>query len=222
MNEKINADLKALKFILIKNKSYILPVVVILISVLLFFQFVIPQFGVLFTTINQAKESSLKLQVLKENLNLLNNVNEQALDSQFQVLNSALPLDKDFIGILNSIYLSSQRTGVSLGSFSFKVGDLSKSENGDSLPVVKLSIPINASIAGINSFVQTLNMTLPLSEVYAIKVGGISSTIDLSFYYKPFDSSNYSQDVRVIPISQQGLTLIDQMSKFENASSVSQ
>lgn len=216
MNEKIDADLKAFKFILIKNKSYILPIIVILVSVLLFFQFVIPQFGLLFQTIREAKDSSLKLQVLKNNLSLLNNINEQTLDSQLRVLSSALPLDKNFIEVLNSVYLTSQKTGVNLGSFSFKVGDLSKSENGDIFPVVKLSIPISSSVTAINSFAETISRTVPLAEVYSIKVSGVTSTVDLSFYYKPLSSSNYGQDVPISPISQKGLTLIGQISGFEN------
>lgn len=222
MNEKVNADLKALKFIFDKNRSYILPVVIILVSVMLFFSLIIPQFGALLTTTKEAKDSSLRLQVLKENLNILTNINEEVLDSQLATLNLALPFDKDFIGMLNSIYSTAQKTGVSLGSFSFKIGDLAKSENGDNFSVVKLSIPVSSSVTALNSFVQAVSKTVPLSEVNLIKVGNVSSTVNLSFYYKPLDSSNYSQNVPISPISQKGLTLIGQLREFENATSAVQ
>lgn len=222
MNGKINADLKSLKFIFNKNKSYILPVVVMLISIILFFQFVIPQFNTLLEVQKEAKESSLKLEVLRKNLDILTNVDDEVLDSQFKILNLALPLNKDFIGILNSVNSTAQKTGVSLGGFSFRIGDISKSEDGDNFPVVKLSVPINSGITAINSFVETIIKTLPLSEVYSVKVGNVSSMVNLSFYYKPLDVSSYSQDILVNPISQRGLTLVGQLGEFGNGSSLSE
>src|SRR3989344_3104909 len=116
MNEKINADLKSLKFIFERNRSYILPSIIILVCIALFLRFVIPQFGILFAAQEEAKQASLKLQTLKENLNVLTNTDEKSLDVQLKILNLALPLNKDFSAILNSIYLASQKAGVNLGS----------------------------------------------------------------------------------------------------------
>jgi len=219
MNGKINIDLKSLKLIFIKNKPNILPVIIVLISIILLFQFVIPQYQILLITRKQAKETALKLATLKTNLDLLTNINENTLDSQLKILNSALPLEKDFIGILNSIYSAAQKTGVELGSFSFKVGDLSKPENNNDFSIVKLSIPINAGVMAVNSFVEVITNTLPLSEVNFVKVGKMSSTVDLSFYYMPLNTSGYSQDAPISPISQKALTLINQLNKFQNTSS---
>ena len=61
---------------------------------------------------------------------------------------------------------------------------------------------------------------MPLAEVYSVKIGNTSSTVSLSFYYRPLSASNYSQDVRISSISQKGLELISQLEKFENASSL--
>lgn len=219
MNEKINADLKSLKFIFDRNRFYILPVVIILISVVLVFQFVIPQLRVLLATKEEAKTASLRLEALKVNLDILTNINEETLDSQLKTLSLALPLNKDFIGILNSIYSTAQKTGVDLGNFSFKIGDLAKSENSDNFPIVKLSVPINSGVAAINSFVGDIMKTIPLAEVYSVKIGGISSTVSLQYYFKPLDASGYSQDSRVSPISQKGLTLIKQLSGLGSVSS---
>lgn len=222
MNEKINADLKSLELIYKRNKSYIVPAVIILVSIILFFQFVIPQFGALFKAREDALVVSSKLEALKANLDVLTNINDEALDSQLEILKSALPVDKDFVEMLNSVYSTAQKTGVDLGSFSFAIGDLSKSENGDNFPAVKLSVPINAGITAMNSFAEAISKTMPLSEIQSIKTGNVSSTITLSFYYKPVDTSGYSQDVRVSPISQRGLTLINQLNQFESASSPSE
>jgi Tfp pilus assembly protein PilO len=218
MGEKINLDLKAIQFIFAKNKSYIFPIIIMLACVILFFQFIIPQFKSLLKVQEDAKESLLKLKILKENMSMLANIDEETLDSQLRILNLALPSDKDFAGVLNSVYSTAQRTGVEVGGFSFKVGDLSRPANSDSLSVVELSMPINAGVAAVSSFVEVISKTFPLSQVSFIKAGSMSSTVSISFYYKPLAISSYNQDARVKPISQKGLDLVNQLSKFEGVS----
>ena len=215
---KINTDLKSLKFIFEGNKPYILPSIIIVVCIALFFQFVIPQFRILFAAQEEAKQASLKLQTLKENLNLLTNTDEKFLDARLKILNLALPLSKDFAGILNSIYLASQKTGVNLGSFSLQIGDLQGAQKNDDFPSISLSIPVNANAVGVSSFVETLSKTVPLSEVTIIKIRDIASSVKLSFYYKSLGLSNLKEDARINPLTQKGLGIINKISGFENIS----
>lgn len=219
MNRKINADLKSLKFIFNRNKPYILPSVIILTSIILFWQFVIPQFKILLVTREEAKQASLKLQTLKENLNVLTNIDEKSLDARLQILNLALPLNKDFSGILNSIYYTSQKTGVNLGSFSLQIGDLTDTKKKDDFPTISLSIPMNANAIAVNSFLETITKTVPLSEVTAIKIRDVNSVIRISFYYKPLGFANYKEETSINPLTQKGLSIISKLSSFENTSS---
>jgi len=219
MNEKINIELRSFRFILEKNKSYIFPIIVIVASVLLFFQFVIPQFNLLLKTQAEVKDLRSKTEMLKENLSIVSIIDDDTLNSQYKTMISALPLSKDFIGILNSINATAQKAGVSLGSFSFKIGNLSSSENGDIFPVVKFTIPVNAGITGSNSFIQMISKTFPLAQVDSILVNNNSSIISLGFYYKLLNIASVSQYIRVSPVSQNGLELIGQMKEFEAASS---
>jgi len=219
MNEKINADLKSIKFIFDRNKFYILPCLIIFACIILFFQFVIPQLKSLIAAREQVKKASLTLAVLKENLNVLVNTNENSLDAQLKILNLALPLDKDFTGILSSIYYTSQETGVSLGAFSLRIGDLGKEEKNDKFSTITLSVPVNSDVAGVISFVEKISKTVPLSEVTLIKIGEITSTINLSFYYKPLGIAGIKEDIRINPLPQKGLELISILESFGNSSS---
>jgi len=223
MNGKINLDIKSLKFILEKDKPYILPLVIIFTCIVLFFQFIIPQLKTLLTAREQEKQASLNSRTLKENLNILVNTDEDSLDSQLEVLNLALPSSKDFGGILNSIYLTSQRTGVALGAFSIRIGDLSEYQKDSELPKITLSIPINSGIAGVNGFVDAIEKTVPLSEVNLVKIGEKDSisSVNLSFYYKPLGISSNKDYVSVNPVSQKALLLIDKLKNFDNISSLS-
>ena len=216
MNEKINVDLKSLKFIFERNKPYILPSIIIVICIALFLQFVIPQFKILSLAQEEARLASLKLQILKENLNVLTNTDEKSLDSRLKILNLALPLNKDFGGILNSIYYASQKTGVSLGSFSLQIGELADTKKSVDFPSISLTIPISANAPAVNSFVEVLSKTVPISEVTIIKIRNVASSIKLSFYYKPLGFTNLKEDARINPISQKGLGIINRLSLFEN------
>ena len=222
MNEKINVDLKSLKFIFERNKPYILPSIIIVICIALFLQFVIPQFKILSLAQEEARLASLKLQILKENLNVLTNTDEKSLDSRLKILNLALPLNKDFGGILNSIYYASQKTGVSLGSFSLQIGELADTKKSVDFPSISLTIPISANAPAVNSFVEVLSKTAPISEVTVIKIRNVASSIKLSFYYKPLGFSNLKEDMRINPISQKGLRIINRLSSFENIESFQQ
>lgn len=219
MNEKVNADLRSLKFIFERNKPYILPSIIIMVCIVLFFQFVIPQFRILQSAQEEAKQASLNLQTLKENLNILTNIDEKSLDEKLKILNLALPLSKDFSGILNSIYYASQKTGVSLGDFSLQIGDLHDTKKKDDYPSIDLIVPVTANAKGVNNFVAILNKTVPLSEVTVIKIRNVSSSIKLSFYYKSLGFSNLKEDIRISPLTQKGLEIINKLNLFENVSS---
>lgn len=219
MSGKINLDLKSLKFIFERNKPYLFPILIMLVCIILFVQFVIPQFRDLLTAQKEGKEASVRLRTLKESLKVLTNTNEDSLDFQLKVLNLALPLSKDFSGILNAIYFASQKAGIGLGSFSLQIGNLSETKEKDNFPTINLTVPVNSDAQGVNSFVETINKTIPLSEVFLIKTGDRVSFVSLHFYYKPLSASNYREDSRIIPVSQKGLLLINRLSGFENMSS---
>ncbi len=216
MNSKINADIKSIKFIFNRNKPYLLSSSIIFACIILFFQFIIPQFKTMLSAQKELREASLRLEILKENLNILTNTDENSLDQQIKLLNQTLPLSKDFAAMLSSIYYASSKTGVGLGSFSLRVGDLSKSEKNDKFPIISLSVPVNSDVAGVNSFVATISKTLPLSEITLIKIGDQTSTINLSFYYKPLGGYSDNTGARINSISQKGLALINKLKGFDN------
>lgn len=220
MNEKINLGSKSLKFILDRNKQYIFPSFIILVCIIMFFKLLIPQFKSFLLTNQEAKSASLKLQILKENLNVLNSIDENSLEYQVGILKRSLPVEKDYSGILNSIYFAAQKSGVNLGNFSLQIGDLSRSENNEKVPTIRVSLPINNGAFQVSNFVQIISQTVPLSDVSFIKIGEAGSSVDVVFYYKPLDSAQSSIE-NIMPISQKGLELINKLSNFENVSSKS-
>lgn len=222
MNKKINLDLMALKFILLKNRQYFIAIAVILFSIFVFFQFIIPQFNVFLENQEKVREETAKLEILKKNLEIIKKAEQTTLDSQFGILAKALPMEKDATIILYSIYLAAQKTGSEVKKFSFTVGDIRKTEKGEKFPVIKVSVPIKAGVIQASSFIDTINNMIPLSQTDSISVKkdregqGDESTIGLSFYYKLLDVSNFQPFDEILPVSKKGLSLIDKLSGFEN------
>lgn len=214
MNGRIDTDLKSIKFIFERNKFYIAPVTIMLICVILFFQFILPQFNMIFTAKENAREDLLKLDTLEENLRVLSGVDESSLDAQLEILNLALPSEKDFDGILNSINSSGVKAGAILGAYSFAVGDLSGVPGTDKFPTIQLSVPVNSDASSVNEFLGAISKSLPLSEISLVRIGGKTSTVNLSFYYKPAFSGSF-KNFRISPLSPKGLSLIEQLRGFK-------
>lgn len=214
MNGKINTEIQSIKFIFDRNKFFLFPAIIVLLCIVLFFQFIIPQFQALSLARQEAGEASEKLQILNDNLNVIINTDDFSLDSQLDILNRALPLNKDFISILNVLNSAALKAGVILNNFSLQIGDISDTEEKDKFPTISVTIPINADAFAVNKFMSAIHNALPLSEVSSVKTGDRVSTINISFYYKSLDSLK-SESYSIKPISQKGLELVNRLRSFQ-------
>jgi len=223
MKKKVNIDSTTFWFLYRRYKEYLLPVGVILVCILLFLLVIIPQFQNFLDTQGQAKSEANKLIILKNNLNLLTNMDESQLDSQLQIVSVALPPNKDFEGILNGISVAANRAGVFLGDYEFQVGDITKpSLNAQSFPSLQLSLTINGGVSGITKFMAEIYKTVPLSEITGVKVTSTTSEITILFYYKPFPPLGFNDSTPINSVSSQGLSTISNLSSWNNAVKISQ
>lgn len=186
MNIKISLDKLTLQEFYNKNKDYLIPIVTIIVCFFLLVLVTIPQIGFLSGRQREISLEKIKLATLNNNLNILSNLDDSTLNSQFELAVSALPIEKDFESVLNAINLAASKTGIFLGDFEFQVGDLSKISPGKIAPSLQLTLLINGGVSGAVSFVNELYRSLPLSEVSNIQVSNKNSTVLINFYYKPF------------------------------------
>jgi hypothetical protein len=218
MKKKFNLDAATFKFFYTKYKEYLLPLVVILVCIGLFIFVLIPGIQNLFYSQQEAKVEAEKLTMLRNNLNTLNNLSDTQLDSQLQIVASALPPNKDFAGILNAIGVAANNSGVILGDYNFSVGDITNNQSFQPFPSLQLTLTISAG--GINSvikFVSELYKTVPISEVSSIRADAMGSQITVLFYYRPFPSLDFSDSQPLAPLSSKNLSIINQLSTWNNA-----
>ncbi len=121
MSSKISLDRLTLERLYKKHKDYLIPIVTIIVCFILLLQVTIPQIGFLSAKQEEVSVEKAKLKILNNNLNILSNLNDSTLNSQFALATAALPVEKNFAGILNTINLAASKAGVFLGDFEFQV-----------------------------------------------------------------------------------------------------
>jgi len=218
-NTKVNLDFANFLILYRHYKDYILPLVVIIGSILIFFLVVIPQFQQYLGSQEELKVETDKLQVLKNNYNFLVNLNSVKISSDFSALSYALPAGKDFAGIMNAISSVSAKTGIPVGDFNFSLGNLSNENTGgfSAVPSVKIEVNLVGSSQDVMKFIAELYKTAPVSEVTSIKTGGNMGTIDILFYYRPFPPQVIDNSVPILDLSAQETTVVRNVSLWNNA-----
>lgn len=215
MTPKFSLDKGAYKILYERYREYIAPVAVIFVCFVLIIKIIIPQVHDFVATLNIVKEMQEQIAVLKNNVQFLTSLEDQALDSQMQIASSALPMEKDFAGILNAITTASARSGVSLGDFSFAVGELStKSAQLARQPTIAVTLTVGGDAFLAQRFIQELAKTVPLSEVLNVAVSGRSSSLTTVFYYKVFPPIQFDATKPLSALSQNEEQLLNKLSSW--------
>ncbi len=216
MNKDVSISIKTFKDLYISYKPYITPSVMVLISFLLIIFAIFPQFQDFTTTLSQRENATLQLQTLSKNLVILRSIDEPTLNSNLAVSLKALPSNKDFESILTTISSVANKSGVALGNFQFKVGDLSKADviTGQ-FPSLSVNVVINSAPSGTINFLTNMAQSLPVSEIKSIDLNASSANIFLNFYYKSAGGAKVSPDALIIPISSKQQELLNQLSSWD-------
>ncbi|HZQ29657.1 MAG TPA: hypothetical protein VFA93_01095, partial [Patescibacteria group bacterium] len=144
---KLSLDKETLILLYRKHKDYIVSVAIIIVCFILLIQVTIPQIADLSVRQQEVKTERDKLNSLSNNLSILSSITQDSLDQELSLTTSALPIEKNFTGILNSVTISANKSGVFLGDYEFQVGDLSKTTViGKSLPSLQLSLSVNGGV----------------------------------------------------------------------------
>lgn len=215
MNTKLSFDKGTFGILYQRYREYIVPVATLFVCAALIVGVVIPQIQEFVETQNHVKEIQGQIAVLKNNVQFLTSLDDSALDSKMGIASSALPAEKDFAGILNAITTASARSGVSLGDFSFAVGELStKSAQVTPQPSIQVALTVSGSVLSTQRFIQELSKTMPLSEVLNAAISGNSSTLTTVFYYRVFPPIKFDERTPLSGLSQSEEQLLNKLASW--------
>ncbi len=211
MKENTNIDIDTIKILYRKYKEHLVYILVIFITIVLFLSGILPR-GKDVALLNNEKKIELnKFSILKNNLDLLSNLDDSKLNSQLLVVSSALPSEKDFEGVLNAVSLASGKSGATLSDYEFRVGNLSQglSVKTTGFPFLTLTVNIRGTPSQVVKFIGSLSKSTPISEVTSILQNTNNATIDIVFYYKTLLPVQFNDSLQITPLSQKGIGIIN-------------
>lgn len=200
------------------NKNNIFPLLIIIICLFLFLQFILPQIQEL--SLIKTQESAIRGRInsLQTKYNLIQSFDDSNLEANFQTVSDTLPPYKNYAGIINGVSRTAAVSGISLSDFSFSVGDLStKSAILSAPPSISISLSLKGNLAATKRFIQNLSKESPLSEVVSIQANDSGATINTLFYYKPFPPLQFNSDIPIQPLSEQNYTLLNTLSSWKSS-----
>ncbi|MEK7551583.1 MAG: hypothetical protein AAB532_03205 [Patescibacteria group bacterium] len=205
-----------------KYKSFILPVIIIIVCVILLFLVIFPQIKAVLDAKEKEVIERQKLEVLKNNYNLLQNMNLDKLNTELAMLSRTLPPTKDFAGIINSISDKSVKAGVRIGDFEFTVGNISKDTEGTIVfPSIQITLDVVGEPESVLNFVRQLYRSMPLCEITTIEQGGKSARIKIQFFYKAFPQGPVNKESPIVAFASIDTALINELSSWGDVSEVS-
>lgn len=198
-------------------------VLVFLVSIILFFQLVLPQISSWFSIRDEIIATRNRIDTINQNINFIDKMDKQELDNDVAITTSALPFEKDFGGMVNALTDASITSGVSLNDYSFEVGDVASVSGqvnnlAKDLSTVKLTVTVTGSPNGVIIFLNEINKRVPLSEVTDVDGDNFTTTITLQFYQKQFPKIVFKDDQPFTAISQKEATLLETFSSWIPAS----
>jgi len=184
-----------LELIYKKRKKQLLPLIFGFASFFVFFRIVLPQWTDIQDVQSLLTTKGTTIDAKDQSVTLLNSLPQAVVDENYEVITTALPLQKDVVLIYTELNKAAERSGVKLGGFSVKVGGIYAAEPDkkvqpntkavDGIPF--LNILINASGENLNlrKFTQELYESLPLVDIKSIDLAKSDVRLDVNFYYKP-------------------------------------
>ena len=216
---KINTQLnkEAIANLYFENKEYALPLFAIIVSVLLFFVFIVPQAISFPSRKNEIDIETAKLNKIKESEKVLSTIDEDLIDSQLKIASKALPSNKAFEEVLNSISTVVMLSNTQIKSYQFQE-DENVLADANKFPSLTFEVDIIGGVGQAIEFINQLYKTHPISEVTSIISTGNVSTITILFYYKQFPSIIFEDIAQIRNMSAKEKSTIDEISKWDDVS----
>lgn len=216
--EKINKN--ALIVMYSENERYALPIFAVVVSLVLFFAFIVPQVFSFPARKTEIEVENIKLNKIKEAEKIIASTDVDEVESNLGLAMNTLPNEKPFEEAMNGITAAAIESNTQIESYKFQ-DELSVNETSGKLPSLKFEITIVGGIDQAVEFVNQLYKTYPLSEVDDIESSNTSSVIKVSFFYKslPINDSMDRASLRETTIAE--ISLINEISGWNSGRSIS-
>lgn len=186
--------MKQLSFYYKKFRGIFVPVALILVGIILIFAVMIPAFPQVGSLKAKIENENKKLSQYKNTTEVLKGLLDDVLEQQVAVVTKALPSSKEVESIYLALIASTQKSGVTLRTFSVHPGEVF-TKGKSTIKTVDAGIPNvsvnatfgNADMKGMLEFSKALLNQFPESKISSAQVNASGASMDILFYHKPLD-----------------------------------
>jgi hypothetical protein len=203
--------------------SFTTLAVALVICFVLLVYWILPELNNWFSIRNEVIATRSHIAVLQQNITFMNNLDKNTLNQQLEVSTNALPAEKDFGSILNAISNASANSGVSLNDYSFQVGNIASPSAQllfGGLSSLQVVLVVSANTNQLQRFIQTLQNSLPISDVISVDGNDGNVSLTLQFFQKPFPTGEFSPETPITPLSPEDLSLLQKLTKWQDSMTV--
>lgn len=209
---KINLETISFRLLYYQYKDYGIYVGIIFVCIALLAFFIVPQFLDILSLRAEEQRYKDKNQLLKNNIDFINRLDDAVLNSQFNTATLALSSTKEYTGVLHSLSLAAQKSGVRLEDYTFVVGDLSTaSASIGKNPSLEIDIGIVGDINSSQNFLNALLQQLPLAVITTFVRNGSTSSVHVQFPYKPYSVVKADYERVYKPLSQKDQDFLNKL-----------
>lgn len=207
-----------------KRKKAAVTIAFLIASLLLVMVVIFPQFNAFQEARSQALAKEAQVKKLQNSYNTLSSKTEDSLNSQLSTVNSALPSNKNIIAVFTGISSVASKYSVNIDGFTIRVGGVyskdPKNKDQEQLSVTGvpfLRVILNATAQDAESLVAFINglySSLPLAEVKVLNSKNNEATLEVNFYYKPYNLQALSGNDEITPLTPQEEKILRDLVKF--------
>lgn len=195
---------------------YLLSIFILLIifSLILFWKVVVPQISNWISINAEIEATKKRIAAIDNNISYLSTLSNTTLADDFKITSTALPTEKDFMGMLTSVSLSANNASVILDDYTVTIGPITGEKSEISgMGILKLKLSVSGGVDGVQLFLKELHTKLPLSEVTSLQASKKSSVL-IDFYYKPLSTAKIDNTTPLPKITGEQQQLIDNLRKW--------
>lgn len=203
-------------YFIFRHSKYYSPSVyagIILISIILLIFVIYPQIVNLANINAQVNQLKTEIATLQNNVNNINNMSDSDINNYLTLTNKAVPVTKDFSGLVQSVNMAAIEAGVNLEDYSVKVGQL-KGNDSTIYDKFILGVTIDGNTSDIVRFLTSIKQKFPLLTVQDITIADNKANVDLQAAYVPFQRQNIDLRNINLTLDPQALAILQQISSW--------
>jgi len=193
--------------------------VVFLLGALIVWKGILPQTHDWFSVQDEIKATKERVSQLQANQSLIEGMAQSKLDKDYAVAATALPYQKDYAGMIESIDGATTVSNMERNDYSIEIGNLStKSAQLSPQTTITVKVSLQGDAAGLQKFLSQLTKELPLSEVVSVEYTDMAVSLEVNFFYKYLSPSTkfpYTNPIQTLSPNNQ--KLLKDLAIWQNA-----